>query len=68
MPQVRVGVIGLGIAGQVMHLPYLRELDERYEIAALCDLSPGLIEALGEDYGVQRRYADWRWALLHHSL
>jgi predicted dehydrogenase len=61
-------VIGLGVAAQVMHLPYLRELDDRYEIAALCDLSPGLLQALGEAYGVRARYTDWQQMLSEASL
>jgi predicted dehydrogenase len=63
MPRVRIGVIGLGLAGQVMHLPYLRELGDRFEIAALADLSPGLLSALGERYGVTQHYTDWRQML-----
>src|SRR5205823_3990305 len=66
--RVRVGVIGLGIAGQVMHLTYLRELNDRFEVTALCDLSPGLLAALGEEYGVSRRYTDWRQMLSEAPL
>ena len=32
MERIRVGVIGLGVAAQVMHLPYLRELDDRQRL------------------------------------
>jgi hypothetical protein len=32
-----------GIAGQVMHLPFLRELGDRYEITTLYHVSPWLI-------------------------
>ena len=38
MERLRVGVIGCGGVAQVMHLPYLRELDGRCEIAAPYDL------------------------------
>jgi predicted dehydrogenase len=41
MQKVRIGLIGCGMVAQVMHLPYLRELDDRFELAALCDVSPG---------------------------
>ena len=34
--RLRVGVIGCGLIAQVMHLPYLRELSDRFEIAAAC--------------------------------
>lgn len=32
-------MIGCGLIAQVMHLPYLRELDDRFEVVALCDLA-----------------------------
>ena len=35
--RLRVGLIGTGIIAQVMHLHFLRELADRFEIAALCD-------------------------------
>ncbi len=60
MQKVRVGVVGLGEVAQIIHLPILQALADRYEIAALCDVSPGLLAAMGERYRVpeERRYAD----------
>lgn len=58
--RIRVGVVGTGLVAQVMHLPYLRELSDRFEIAGLCDLSPARVAAVGEMYGVARRTTDWR--------
>ncbi len=63
MARLRVGVIGCGSIAQIMHLPYLRQLSDRYEIAALCDLSPGLVESLGDYYNVSRRYTDYQHML-----
>jgi predicted dehydrogenase len=60
MRRLRVGVVGCGLIAQVMHLPHLRELDDRYEIAALCDLSPGTLAAVGDDYGVADRFTRWQ--------
>jgi predicted dehydrogenase len=60
MPELRVGVVGCGLIAQVMHLPYLRELDDRFQIAALCDLSPATLDAVGDYYGVARRYTRWQ--------
>jgi predicted dehydrogenase len=57
--RTRVGVVGCGLIAQVMHLPYLAELRDRYEIAALCDLSPELLAACGQRYGVSRRFTRW---------
>ena len=58
MNRVRVGVVGLGEVAQIIHLPILRALHDRYEIAALCDVSPGLLQRVGEEYGIDRRYSD----------
>lgn len=56
--RVRVGVVGLGEVAQVIHLPVLQALADRFEIGALCDVSPGLSRILGERYRVDRRYTD----------
>ncbi len=58
--RVRVGVVGCGVIAQVMHLPYLRELSDRFETVAVCDLSPERVEAVGDLFGVPRRTTDWR--------
>lgn len=62
MEQVRVGVIGLGEVAQVIHLPILESLADRYQLAAICDVSPTLLAALGERYSVppEARDADFR--------
>jgi predicted dehydrogenase len=65
--RLRVGVVGCGLIAQVMHLPYLRELSDRFQIAAICDLSPTILERVGSTYGVARRFTDWR-ALLAEPL
>jgi predicted dehydrogenase len=56
--RLRVGVIGLGEVAQVIHLPVLQSLPERYEITAVCDISPTLLQVVGDQYGVANRYAD----------
>jgi predicted dehydrogenase len=55
------------LIAQVMHLHYLRELRDHFEIAALCDLSRTVVDRLGEDFGVSRRFTDWK-ALLNEPL
>ena len=57
--RLRVGVIGCGLIAQVMHLHYLRELSDKYEIAAVCDLSAELREAVAREYGVPVTHAEW---------
>jgi predicted dehydrogenase len=60
--RLKIGIIGCGAIAQVQHLPHLRELEEEFEIAGLCDLSPGLLAALGEEYEVApaRRFTDYQ--------
>ncbi len=61
MPKrLRIGVVGCGLIAQVMHLHYLRELADRFEIAALCDVSEQLTRACASDYGVPRTFARWQ--------
>ncbi|MBZ5594005.1 MAG: Gfo/Idh/MocA family oxidoreductase [Acidobacteriia bacterium] len=59
MARLRVGVIGCGTVAQIMWLPNLRQLDEHFELKAICDLSPGLTESLGRYYNVSRCFQDY---------
>src|SRR5437868_9428731 len=58
--RIRVGVIGCGLIAQVMHLHYLRELGDRFEIAALCDVSEDVRSACAREYGVDQQFASWQ--------
>jgi predicted dehydrogenase len=55
-----VGVVGTGVIAQVMHLHYLGELADRFEIAAVCDIVPENARACAERYGVPAAFTDWR--------
>lgn len=58
MDRLRVGVIGCGAIAQMMHLPYLRELDDRFQIAALADIDQFVLAEVGRRYGVSRLFTD----------
>src|SRR2546428_13494685 len=58
--RLRVGVIGCGLIAQVMHLHYLRELADRFEIAAVCDVSDEVRSACAREYGVPEQFASWQ--------
>ena len=58
--RLRVGVIGCGLIAQVMHLHYLRELSDRFEIAAIADLSEEVRTACAREYGVPKQFATWQ--------
>lgn len=61
MAKLRVGIIGCGAIAQIQHLPHLRDLEDEFEIAALSDLSPTLLDVLGDEHGVprERRFTDY---------
>ena len=58
--RLRTGVIGTGVIAQVMHLHFLRELADRYEVVALCDISEASANACAKDYDVPEVFTDWR--------
>src|SRR6267143_2446549 len=58
--RLRVGVIGCGLIAQVMHLNYLRELADRFEIAGVCDVSEEARDACAREYAVPERYGSWQ--------
>ena len=39
-----------------MHMPHLRELDDLYALVGLADVSPEVLELVGEHYGVEPRH------------
>lgn len=53
---LKVGLIGLGEVAQLMHLPLLAD-DNRFEINAITDVSPSLVDYVANRYGVQTRHA-----------
>ncbi len=58
--RLRVGVVGTGVIAQVMHLHYLGELADSYEVAAVCDIVPASARACAERYRVPAVFTDWR--------
>jgi predicted dehydrogenase len=58
--RLRVGVVGTGVIAQVMHLHYLDELADSYEVAAVCDIVGRSARACAERYGVAAAFTDWR--------
>ncbi len=65
--KVRVGVIGAGLIAQVMHLPYLTELDQLFEVRAVCDASRKVANACAARFHVEKAFTDWR-ELLEEQL
>ena len=60
MKRLRVGVVGCGEAAQIIHLPSLAVLHERFEVTALCDPSRTVVEGVGDRWNVSERFLDHR--------
>jgi predicted dehydrogenase len=56
LERLRTGVVGCGLVASVMHLPFLAELHDRFEVAALCDISPRALAHAGERFPEARRH------------
>lgn len=56
--KLRLGCVGIGGIGK-RDLQNFREHGD-VEVAALCDVDAGILEAAGKDLPGARRYADWR--------
>jgi predicted dehydrogenase len=65
--RLRVGLIGTGLIAQVMHLHYLAELADRFEVAAVCDLDADAARACADRYHIPAWFTDWQ-ELLRHPL
>lgn len=59
--RIRVGVIGLGLIAQAVHLPNLATLRDRFSVRHVCDLSGELAAAIADALpGDVRASRDWR--------
>jgi predicted dehydrogenase len=65
--RLRVGVVGTGLIAQVMHLHYLAELSDRFEVAAVCDIVEDSARACAERYRIPAVFTEAS-ELLRHPL
>jgi predicted dehydrogenase len=65
--RLRVGLVGTGLIAQVMHLHYLAELADRFEVAAVCDIAEDSARACAERYRIPAVFTDAS-DLLRHPL
>ncbi len=65
--RLKVGVVGAGIIAQVMHLHYLRELADHFEVVALCDIARENAEVNAASYAIPMVFTDWR-EMLHEPI
>ncbi len=60
MDQLRVGIVGCGEVVQIIHLPSLTRLSDKFRVTALCDVSQSVLDGVGAQWNVQKRYTDYR--------
>ena len=56
--RLRAGVVGCGGIAQMMQLPYLRELEDQFEVVALCDLDEATLHRVADQYHIPVRHVD----------
>lgn len=55
---IRLGLIGLGQAAQLLHLPNLEKMQEHFQITAVADISASLTSYIADKYQVPHRFRD----------
>ena len=60
MRRVKIGVIGCGAIAQVHHMPNLKELQDEFEVTAVCDVSAGAAQYVANRFHVPRHFTDYR--------
>lgn len=58
--RLRVGVVGAGVIAQVMHLHYLAELSDLFEVTAICDIVAANARTCADKFGIESAFSDWR--------
>jgi predicted dehydrogenase len=55
---IRLGLIGLGEVAQLMHLPLLMDMPDKFKVSAVSDISDSLLEHVASRYSIPRRFKD----------
>ncbi|MGA8654811.1 MAG: Gfo/Idh/MocA family oxidoreductase [Chthoniobacterales bacterium] len=55
MKRIRLGIVGCGEVTQIVHLPTLDQLVDRFQVTVLCDLSSAVLEGVGERWNIRNR-------------
>jgi predicted dehydrogenase len=66
--KIRVGIVGCGEVTQIMHWPSLQHLADRYEVTALCDVSPRILGELGKRWNVRHLTTDHRQLVIRPEV
>ena len=60
MSKLGIGIIGCGAVTQIQHLPALYQLADRFQVRAICDVSPAALDGVGEAWHIDARMTDYR--------
>jgi predicted dehydrogenase len=66
--KVRVGIVGCGEVTQIMHWPSLCQLNDCYEVTALCDVSSAVLEELGRRWCIKNLLTDYRQLVTRNDV
>jgi predicted dehydrogenase len=66
--KIRIGIIGCGEVTQIVHWPSLFQLADRFEVSALCDVSPRILKELGWLWNIENLVTDHRELVSHHDV
>jgi predicted dehydrogenase len=55
---IRLGLIGIGEVAQLMHLPLLRDMEDKFKIQAVSDISDSLLRYVAGRYAVPQAFKD----------
>lgn len=65
--KLKIGIVGCGEIAQISHIPYLLELPY-FQVEAICDLSPTVVDQLGEKYSISKRFIDYEELVKDNDL
>ena len=71
MSKLRIAVIGVGAGRGSRARQYLEtiiRLTDHYELAAICDRNPKVLQEVATQYGVKARYEMWQSCLMLRNL
>jgi predicted dehydrogenase len=59
LDRLRIGIVGCGEVTQIIHLPALKQMTDKFEVTALCDVSKSVLEAVGDRWSIAARFTDY---------
>ena len=55
---IKLGLVGLGEVAQLMHLPILQDMQDKFKVQAVSDVSESLLHYIAERYSVPHSFSD----------